>query len=49
MTSEVLDLYRIDETQHDEENMATLVVRQVAPPSTNSKGSIFQRDSSLRI
>jgi hypothetical protein len=49
MTSEILELYGIDEPHHEEEQMAPPVVRQVAPPSTSSEGARVQRESTLRI
>jgi hypothetical protein len=42
-------IYGIDEPYHEEEKMAPPVVRQVAPPRTNSGGARVQRESALRI
>jgi hypothetical protein len=42
--------YRVFHMEIDrEEQMAPLVVRQTAPPSTSSKEARVQRESSLRI
>jgi hypothetical protein len=44
-----IHIYVIDEPCHEEEKMSPPVVKQVAPPSTNSKGARVQRESTLRI
>jgi hypothetical protein len=44
-----IQIYGIDEPYHEEEQMAPPVVRQAAPPSTNSEGARVQRESTLRI
>jgi len=36
-------------SNYEEEHMAPPVVRQVAPPSTILEGSIFQRESTVKI
>jgi len=46
---DTLQIYGIDEPYHEEEQMAPPVVRQVAPPSTNSEGTRAQKESTLKI
>jgi hypothetical protein len=42
-------MHGIDNPYYEKKKMTPPVVRQVAPPSSISKGARFQRESTLRI
>jgi len=44
-----LELHRVTGYGYEEQQVAPPVVRQVAPPSTISKGVRVKRESTLRI